>query len=543
MTGFSKRFNAKEWVILGTSVLLLLITLTFPFNYDHTIFMIGGEKMVLHGGIPFRDVLDTKPLMIMYLYGFSSALFGHSMVSIRLVDLVFQLVSLYFVYRISKRIFNDDEIAPWSVLLYSLLYVSFDYTATAQAETFALLPALFITDVVTRAIKNAKVINVIPVSIAVAFASVFILLLKVSLVVIPVSLLGFLLFKKGIRSHIHFVILSLGFSIILLGGFLSYLYLCGAFESMLHAFKWLSDYSNFHNADTINTAGTWALRELPRNFIQVYSFTGLILLGMGIYISLKELRIKQSTKFWSDRTYIYLFFTVFALCFSTIIYERKFWGYSFTRLLFCSLPFIIFPLVEFTGFFRMKATKPTITKMNIPYKLIVSLVVIVILFFSPLYSLADRGIRRIVIAYQEEDIFQDLHQTDWFNTIADQRDLSDTLKKFVKKDDDIYIWGNHVGAYYFLDKVPPTFMITSVMIISPWTPQIWKEQVIRELETNKPDHFIIEHFDYVDILTGYKHDSYMGMAQWKHLQSFLENNYDSVTNTHNFSIFSRRAGK
>lgn len=532
----------RHLLILGVSVLVLLITLSFPFNYDQTIFMIGGEKIVLHGGIPFRDVLDTKPLMIMYLYGFSSALFGHSMVSIRVVDLLFQLTSLFFVYRITIRIFKNEEIAPWAVTLYSLLYVSFDYTATSQAETFALLPALYIIDVVTKAIDKREVDDIIRTSVLTALASVFILLLKTSLAVIPISLLGFLLFKKGISNHIRFVVTLVIFSLILLGGFIYYLHVSGALENMMSVFSWLSDYSGAKDADIHTTVSNWALLELPKNFTMVYSFTTLILLGMGIYLSLKELRTASYSTDWSDRSYIYLFIIVFAVSFSSIVFERKFFGYSFTRLLASSFPFIILPMIgaikRFNGFRRIERTSPITQRW--PRTLMLTAMVSLILFFSPIYSVADRGIRRIFLALNAEDVLADLKTTDRFNTIADQRDLSDTLKTFIKKDDTVFIWGNHIGPYYFLSKTPPTFITTSVMLISPWASTRWKNQMMNELRKNIPTYFLAEQYDYVDIISGYKLDSFRGMQEFEDFYTFIRDNYDSITTTHNFSIYSRK---
>jgi len=532
----------RHLMILGVSVSLLFIILSFPFNYDQTIFMVGGEKIVLHGGIPFKDVLDTKPLMIMYLYGFSSALFGHSMVSVRILDLLFQLASLFFVYRIALRIFKDGELAPWAVFLYSLLYVTFDYTATAQAETFALLPALYITDVVTRSFPERRVTRVFLTSILIAIASVFIVLLKASLIVIPIGLLGFLLLKKDIKERIRFIAIISIISLLLLSGYVYYLYISGATENMLSAFTWLSDYSSAKNSDVQTTVSNWALQELPKNYTTIYSFTTLILLGMGIYVSLKELRTSTGSVLWQDNSYIYLFICIFALCFATIVYERKFFGYSFTRLLFCSLPFIILPLINTIDTLnRSKYTDSLSVANHWWLKAFMRITIVsVVLFFSPLYSLGDRGIRRIILSVEGEDVLADLKTTDRFNTIAEQRNLSDKLRSFIKPDDTIFIWGNHIGPYYFLGKTPPTMIITSVMAISPWTPTQWKEQVIQELKANMPNCLLIEHYDYADVITGYKLDSFRGMIKWKDFSDLILANYDSTTTTHSFTIYTRK---
>src|SRR5688572_8596465 len=118
--------------------------LVYPFGYDQNVFMVGGEKFVGQGAIPFRDVMDTKPMLIMYIYGWASAIFGHEYYSIRIIDGLYHLAALYIYFRILRRYFATETLAYLSVLLYTLLYVGSGSASTAQAESFVFLPMIAI---------------------------------------------------------------------------------------------------------------------------------------------------------------------------------------------------------------------------------------------------------------------------------------------------------------------------------------------------------------------------------------------------------------
>src|SRR3979409_2609510 len=131
-------YSTWKWVLIGCGLALMLMMLAYPFGYDQAAFMVGGEMTVKHGAIPYRDFIDTKPPVIFFIYGISSLIFGHHEWSIRAFDILFQIGSLFYFFRLLKRMTGDEKLALASVFLYALFYVTGGYWMTAQAETFAL---------------------------------------------------------------------------------------------------------------------------------------------------------------------------------------------------------------------------------------------------------------------------------------------------------------------------------------------------------------------------------------------------------------------
>ena len=104
-------YNTWTWLLIGAGLALLLCMLAYPFGYDQTVFMLGGEMTVKHGAIPYRDFLDTKPPIIFFIYGISSVIFGHHEWSIRAFDILFQIGSLFYFFKLLKRTTGDEKIA------------------------------------------------------------------------------------------------------------------------------------------------------------------------------------------------------------------------------------------------------------------------------------------------------------------------------------------------------------------------------------------------------------------------------------------------
>src|SRR5690348_10558170 len=117
--------------------ILLLTMVAYPFGYDQAVYAVGGEMIVKQGAITYRDFLDTKPPVIFLIYAGASYLFGHHESSIRVFDILFQVCSLCYFYRILLRTIKDRDIAFISVFLYVLLYTTGGYWNTCEAETFA----------------------------------------------------------------------------------------------------------------------------------------------------------------------------------------------------------------------------------------------------------------------------------------------------------------------------------------------------------------------------------------------------------------------
>ncbi|MGC4066607.1 MAG: hypothetical protein QM784_18625 [Polyangiaceae bacterium] len=82
--------NLDRTLVILVSVLVLLasvLLLTFPFGRDQGIFAVVGGGL-LHGKVPYRDLWDVKTPGIFVVFALAQALFGHTMVGPRIIEVV-----------------------------------------------------------------------------------------------------------------------------------------------------------------------------------------------------------------------------------------------------------------------------------------------------------------------------------------------------------------------------------------------------------------------------------------------------------------------
>ena len=122
----------------------------------------------------------------------------------------------------------------------------------------------------------------------------------------------------------------------------------------------------------------------------------------------------------------------------------------------------------------------------------------------------------------------------------EEQNLADHLRPLMKGDDKIFVWGNSVGIYYFLEKYPTTFVLTNTPLITSWTPQSWKDTLISQLTTQSPRFFIAEFGDDREYISGTKRDSWQNLMQWDALRNLVETRYQFKDSLGHFRIFEHK---
>lgn len=106
--------------------------------------------------------------------------------------------------------------------------------------------------------------------------------------------------------------------------------------------------------------------------------------------------------------------------------------------------------------------------------------------------------------------------------IEKTKNLIGSLKNEVGFKDNLYVFGNQVEIYYFLDKLPPTHF----PINFPWIADYFfsEKQIISEIKNKKVKYVVIplpESKEYLD---------------WHSLKQFINENYSLVKNTDEFQL-------
>ncbi|MBC7258498.1 MAG: glycosyltransferase family 39 protein [Chloroflexi bacterium] len=122
-------------VALGLVAHLGLLLLPLPFGRDQGIYAYGGS-LILRGEVLYLDTWQNPAPAIYWTYALAEWFFGHSIMSIRIVEWVALLAGCWLAARVAATLFGRGA-GYAAMAAYALLYVPLDPWFSAQAECFA----------------------------------------------------------------------------------------------------------------------------------------------------------------------------------------------------------------------------------------------------------------------------------------------------------------------------------------------------------------------------------------------------------------------
>jgi hypothetical protein len=164
----------------------------------------------------------------------------------------------------------------------------------------------------------------------------------------------------------------------------------------------------------------------------------------------------------------------------------------------------------------------------------------VILFFSIAPRIVSQPLHFVLMRISGADLAQDVETQMPQYYYKEEQKVADYLRPLMNSEDKLFVWGNSVGIYYFLEKYPTTIVLTNTPIITSWTPITWKKTMIDQLNSAPPRFFIAESGDEREYISASKSDSWQNLLKWDALREFVETNYDLKENIGHFRIFERK---
>ncbi len=505
--------------------------LAYQFGYDQYVFAVGGEKLVQESAIPFRDVMDTKPMLMMYIYGWASAIFGYTIYSIRIVDVLYHLVALYVYFRLLRTYFANESVAYIAVAIYALQYVSTGAAATAQAESFALLPTLgilYATGKIEQIQKKKDILYLITLTSVCAFV---LFALKITLIMIPLVICTWKIIdgQQNRKRHlVHFVGMLVGCCIFILC-LLVWLSANGAIPFVKEYFVWLSDYK-FHS-DTLNSFTV--IKDYYQEFVLKLSDTTplalLLLASLGIYVS-----VAKKTSFWVHREYT-TFLAMLSATVCLLLFENKYILYQYGLFWWTLSAFAALGLYSVFILMREYFARQGHKTLSI---FVFGPLIIFVLFFSPIIAVYD-NLHQIVFANERNkgDFIEFFRPSKSLRNDLDS--VQAKLAAILMEEDKIFFFGHHVGVYFHSNTLPATMLLTSAFFSATWTPIRWKKILLNELMTDFPSYIVIEENDAVPITNNSPLDSRQHFENWEELAAFTHTNYAPLDSTEKFIIYKR----
>lgn len=516
-------------LLLGAGLLLCL--LAYPFGYDQAVFAVAGELSVKHGAVTYRDFLDTKPPLIFTIYGVAIWLFGHHEWAPRLFDAIVQALTLVYFYRVLLRSTKDTTVAFGSVLLYIVLYVTSGFWMTGQAETFALLPIVWILSLSEQARNGTRALSK---GILVGCASAILFLLKFTLLVVPAGAVLYLVLYSDdgtYRNSIRFAFGAIASLTISLGVVIGYMSWAGALRPFFETLAWLGGYAGIDPVLGAHTIGELYFRQFPLAVVTALLPTTLVLAFVGIFRNRRS-EARPATIY--SHLLIQLGFGLFS-----VLYERKFFPYHFSRVYFAFVPFVVLGTRSawaLTAEYLSSIRNLRGIQRSLRQTAVLGITAIAV-FYSPLVRIVTNPLYWAQLRLKGGDAGAAADSKFGGLYYADQERAASELKSALRPNETIFLWGNNVGLYFRTEVEPRTICLTNTPLVTSWTPQTWKDTLLRQLQSAPPRFFVCETNDARPYITGDTLDSRQHLEQWSELASFVHTNYHDWKTVGHFVIY------
>lgn len=535
----------KIFLLLVISVLLLIAMLSYPFAPDQTIFAVGGDLIFTKGALPYRDFLEAKPPLIFYIYGFAQWIFGHHEWSIRALDILYHIICYFFFYRLVVETFKSKRVAIVSLLVYTIFYTAGGYWGSAQTESFALLPSLLLANVLLHFEKkslNEKGALVLP-GFFIGFGSIILFLLKFTLVFSFFGCIFFLLFfsKQTSRNRISLIISSTLCLFLFVGLFFVYLYSSHSLDNFFIMLNYLRNYADIRPALSLETIKNSYYQNFPAALFIYLTPAMLCLAIYGLYAVKKQISAIPLSENNPLLHFFKIALSILSFGLISILFERKNYNYQFLRISWCIAPFIAFAVVDLIKRFDDKEWEKRIILQRQFIRKVFPFILLffILLFYSPLPRIIYHPIHWVWLTVTNNDSEKDTILKHDTYDVAQIKKVTSYISHRSQPQDEVFLWGNSVGVYFFLNKLPPTICLANGQFIPSWPPTSWRDTVIKQLRESAPRYFIIELNDAQPLITGNTMGSYEYLLHWEALYSYLNDNYKDLIIIGNFKIYEK----
>ncbi|MEP6646536.1 MAG: glycosyltransferase family 39 protein [Saprospiraceae bacterium] len=140
-----KLFSKSYRVLLFLGILAVLMRIFSFFNtvidHDESTYIIIADAL-RHGQVYFRDVIDTKPIGIFILFGIFQAIFGKTILAIRIISSLWVALTGWMIYIAHRKLLEDAtgkyNPAPIVSGIIYVILISFydDYGLSPNTEVF-----------------------------------------------------------------------------------------------------------------------------------------------------------------------------------------------------------------------------------------------------------------------------------------------------------------------------------------------------------------------------------------------------------------------
>ena len=537
MTGFLTDEKFRRYWLWGSLLLVAvkaLPMLRFPLGGDHAVFLTLGD-CILDGGVLYSDCWDTKSPGIFFLFALIAKVFGVTMWGMRVVDILWLLLSAYLVFRFAERYLGPAAAAVGAVV-HAFWYVDFGYWYTAQTESFLMVFVLLGYLVAVRE-KGSKKVNLAGAGALMAVAFWFkynnVAFIPLAIVIPylnpepsseenprPIFRIGF---REWLRHAIYF---SAGYAAMIFG-VLGYFWIAGGLPDLFQAV--------FEVVPRYAAMGYAAKNNYPVDMIvtlkEIFGAWTEAALAVGLLVAWRTADLRRFCPvFWA---------AMIGLA-SAALQVRMHPYYLQTCLPFLAMIWGYLAVKGFEGFSWL-ASRLAQRGMRTAQRLIwASFIVLLAGQIAPNLFVLREEYKAFSAWARDPKVFYLSYPSRFLiSHLRLQLRLIDFLKENSKPEDKIFFWGFQPLVYFMSERKSPSRFISNMPLVAAWSVPEWRDEVVEDLKNSPPKFFIVGRDDELPSILYIPYDSEHALAAFPQLAGFVAENYYPVYDLGVFIVYQR----
>lgn len=502
---------------LFTICLLIIIggvSLLYPFGRDQ------GEYATIalensRGKAVYRDIFNVKPPLTHLTHRLALAIFGQSMLAIRLFDLIWQGTTVFLIIILSDRIIKKPYIGFLAAFLYLTWYYSLGYWYTAQTDGFLTLLLLISLLAFISYQNKEKVWLVFVTGFAIGMAVMF----KYSIGILIIFLLIMIFFRYRTKGYKAAFFLIIGFTApIIISIFI--LAIQGSLDDFVST---QISYILKYNVLIGSERSLW-------NFLSLILFEPVILLStISMFIFLVLITRKRFE-------YGVLIFLWWVAAFVHLVVQNKFYIYHAIPLL---APGAIMAGYIISIFYE----KTNFTKIPRHFFLFVGTITLLFVSLLPWLKTNQKTMVEFLKADSKlADVYKqfgDYEKGDY--SVRADMEAAAYLKSQTDENDTLFIWGFEPTVYFLAERSSASRFLYNFPLYGDFGWPELRVQLVEELEQNKPQYIVVVQNDPIPWVTGTENDSISALLEFPELYKLIAERYTFETQIEDFYLYRQKS--
>jgi hypothetical protein len=478
---------------------------------------------VLHGKVLYRDVFNLKPPLTTGVHALALLVFGHSMTSIRLLDLLWTMATSLVLYAFVLRAFGSARTATLAGVLYPFQYYGFDFWCTAQTDGWLNLPLATAFLLALRTLRSGspgtrRAWLAAGTCVGLAALLKYTVVVATPLIAMVVLIYGF----GGRRERLTSVAwLATGVILVLALAGLALLAF-GAMPAFIESqFGLVPSYARL-NGPGGTLIGRFIGPLIGESCLRVVAMTGLA----GVLAVAATLFLRPGV-----RPALVLVACWLAVALFSTISQGKFFLYHFLPLVAVTSVTVTAAWAAFPGDVGPRWSRLIVTALG--------LVLALTLAATSGYSDRFADLATVVLGRRSLREYWDSPAYDLGAdfSLRDDLALSDYLTAHTGPQERVFIWGFEPMVYFVAQRQMVSRFPYTFPLVFHWRPDRFRTEMMAAHSAAPAQVFVVEHGDRQFWVMGHFKDSAQTLHEFEPLRDFVASRYRKELSVGRFDVY------